>query len=222
MGNETKDKLYELAKEMEKVEKEKSVISVMSEEEKQKRLGELAQIRVLLSKVKDRVVKLEEVKIEEKNLAISAPKVRVEGRKIKCLYGFYFSVSESSQRVDRIDEDDYDVYWYRGEQVFLDNTVTEGKEWMNIRFALINENQSMFICEVYSRTFQISDEEVVQLLSAVPIKSGEVIDNFETFVSYSTWYITRYIRDKKQMQVMKKMQAVKKKKSNIFRRILKK
>ncbi|MCK4473879.1 hypothetical protein KAU40_01290 [Candidatus Parcubacteria bacterium] len=193
--------LDKLMEEMERIEKEKPVIP---DQEMKKRIGKLQQIRALLSKVEDGIIRLEEMSITRES-----PEVEIEGKKVKCLSEFYFSIAESNQRVGD------DGLWNKElSDVFLDDTVTKGNKWVNIRFAPTNENQSVFICEIYSRTFPISDEDLVELLSVVPIEGGTVIDNFETFERYVQWFIKKYIKDKKQLQTEEE------KKDNVFQRIL--
>ena len=206
MGITEEKGLDKLIEEMEGVEKGKEE-SVISAEEIQRRIGELQKIRALLSKVEDGIGKFAE------NDFRGAPEVEIEGKKIRCFHGFYFSIANPEQGIDEKTGGAWNELSEHA--VDLDDTVTGGLKWTNIRFAPTNENQSVFICEIYSRTFPISDEDLVELLSVVPIEGGTVIDNFETFERYVQWFIKKYIKDKKQLQTEEE------KKDNVFQRILK-
>jgi len=191
--------LDELMKEMEDMEKEKKEPEpLVSVEEKQRRLVEVRKIKVLLVKVG------EGEEVPELSFKERREIVEVEGKKRSYLRGFHFSITEMDQGVDK------DGQWKQGIQVLLDERMAQGQKWAAIRFA-----PATFVCEVYRGAFPISDNEVVELLSAVPIEGG-VIDNFKTFERYVQWYLTKYIEGRR------KMQKERQKSNNVFQRILRK
>jgi hypothetical protein len=164
--------------------------------ELERRLKELQKIKTILSRVKEESIRVKEVGLK------GTPSLGEE----RCLRGFGFFVPQMGSVVDERGE------WNESAGGTLE--LDEKKVGRNIKWARIHylPLKKTFICETFLGTATITDEETVNFLSAVPVKDGRVIDIFKEFVSYTEWFISMYIMDKKQRILMRGF-------SGIFRRI---